>query len=371
MSKNNKHSTICLNMIVKNEGSIIKQTLKNITQKLNIDYWVIHDTGSTDDTIEVIEEFFKEKNILGNITQDKWVNFAHNRNLALKNAQNLNYDYLFFFDADDTILGDPNLPEVLEHDCYMFTLTNPQGNISYHRPLLVNNKVKWEWYSVVHNFVSTKEKITNTHVNPTHCKIISGREGAQNKDPKKYSKQAQILKDEFFNEVNKNLLITRYAFYCAQSYKDDNNIKDAIKWYKIRTTLGGWEEEIYYSYLMLGKLLLKSNRENEALNSFIEGQNHSKTRVECYYELMKYYNSLKNYKMSYAMGLLAKKVKVNTNALFINPKVSRYLIDYELSLCCYYVGDLELGLKACKNILKQGPHIPEYETTLKNIEFYK
>ena len=50
--------TICLNMIVKNESHIIEETLKNICQYVPLDYWVISDTGSSDNTKEIIENFF-------------------------------------------------------------------------------------------------------------------------------------------------------------------------------------------------------------------------------------------------------------------------------------------------------------------------
>lgn len=51
-------STICLNMIVKDEAHIIQKTLENVTDYVNLDYWVICDTGSTDDTVNIIETFF-------------------------------------------------------------------------------------------------------------------------------------------------------------------------------------------------------------------------------------------------------------------------------------------------------------------------
>ena len=54
--------TICLNMIVKDESPIIEKTLENILSKIDIDYWVISDTGSSDNTREIITDFFfKEK----------------------------------------------------------------------------------------------------------------------------------------------------------------------------------------------------------------------------------------------------------------------------------------------------------------------
>jgi glycosyltransferase involved in cell wall biosynthesis len=40
--------SVCLNMIVKNESKVIERCLRSV--KGCIDYWVIVDTGSTDDT---------------------------------------------------------------------------------------------------------------------------------------------------------------------------------------------------------------------------------------------------------------------------------------------------------------------------------
>ena len=50
-------STICLNMIVKNEAHVILETLINLTSYIDFDYWVISDTGSTDNTKEIIQTF--------------------------------------------------------------------------------------------------------------------------------------------------------------------------------------------------------------------------------------------------------------------------------------------------------------------------
>ena len=50
-----ENPTICLNMIVKDEADIIINTLTNLVDKIPIHYWVICDTGSTDNTAELIE----------------------------------------------------------------------------------------------------------------------------------------------------------------------------------------------------------------------------------------------------------------------------------------------------------------------------
>ncbi len=54
-------STICLNMIVKNEEHIIQKTLNNIYNNIKIDYWVICDTGSDDETCSLIIDFLRIK----------------------------------------------------------------------------------------------------------------------------------------------------------------------------------------------------------------------------------------------------------------------------------------------------------------------
>ena len=53
--------TICLNMIVKNENKIITRLFDSVINI--IDTFCICDTGSTDDTVKTIENYFKEKNM--------------------------------------------------------------------------------------------------------------------------------------------------------------------------------------------------------------------------------------------------------------------------------------------------------------------
>jgi glycosyltransferase involved in cell wall biosynthesis len=69
---NGSEHLLCLNMIVKNESHIIKNTLTKLLKKVNFDYWVISDTGSTDNTKELITEFFKELDIPGELYNDEW-----------------------------------------------------------------------------------------------------------------------------------------------------------------------------------------------------------------------------------------------------------------------------------------------------------
>ena len=53
-----KRPTVCLNMIVKNESHIITRCLSSMIPI--IDYWVIVDTGSLDNTPGIIKEFMEK-----------------------------------------------------------------------------------------------------------------------------------------------------------------------------------------------------------------------------------------------------------------------------------------------------------------------
>ena len=64
-------------MIVKNESKIIERCLNSV--KPLIDYVCIIDTGSTDDTVDVINNWMKSNGVDGQVVFEPWKDFAYNR----------------------------------------------------------------------------------------------------------------------------------------------------------------------------------------------------------------------------------------------------------------------------------------------------
>jgi glycosyltransferase involved in cell wall biosynthesis len=104
---------IILISIIKNEEKIIERC---ITSVLSIcDAVCITDTGSTDNTCTIVENLFKNKNIVGKLYHDEWKDFGHNRTNAFKNAQEycnkLGWDskttYGLLLDADTFDISSP------------------------------------------------------------------------------------------------------------------------------------------------------------------------------------------------------------------------------------------------------------------------
>ena len=61
--------TICLSMIVRDESHIVREALDSAAR--HIDYWVIVDTGSTDDTREVVRACMAAKGVPGELHEGR------------------------------------------------------------------------------------------------------------------------------------------------------------------------------------------------------------------------------------------------------------------------------------------------------------
>ena len=141
--------TVCLNMIVKNESSIIERMLDSVL--FLIDTFCICDTGSDDDTVERIKKYFSDKNVPGKVIEEPFKDFGYNRNYAIKQAKNM-ADYLLFLDADMILTHKEgfNKESFLKEKAYLL----PQGNdsFSYHNIRLVRSDVEIECVGYTHEF---------------------------------------------------------------------------------------------------------------------------------------------------------------------------------------------------------------------------
>jgi hypothetical protein len=374
MKKPSKSYTICLNMIVKNESHIIAQTLENICGYIDFDAYFISDTGSTDDTIEIIRTFFKKRNIPGHIEQVEWRDFGFNRTLALQMAFNKT-DYLFIFDADDSIHGDFRMPRELIHDAYQFKLGQM---FVYLRTLIVNNRKRWKFVGVLHEYITCVDKEESTCAVQGNYYIESGRSGSRSQDPQKYIKDASILECGF-HEESKNgadhALAERYAFYCAQSWMDAGPayIDKAIEWYIRVLSQNNWPQEKYYSALCLGDLYNKKGDKYNSLKYYCKTMEYDEERIEGIASAMEILRADGNHVMVNALYHKYKNYnKFPQNKLFITIDKYHDLIEYNNSISAFYISDKRSGYECCKTILRDNIMSYYYlRSTYSNFIFYR
>jgi|LauGreDrversion4_2_1035121.scaffolds.fasta_scaffold17862_2 glycosyltransferase involved in cell wall biosynthesis len=99
----------CLCMIVKNSGEILRTTLRSFLP--HVDHFVICDTGSTDQTPEILLQ--ETELYSGFLFKAEFVDFSHNRNLVLERAEQ-QYPGCYYITIDDS-----------------YTLENPEGFHSF------------------------------------------------------------------------------------------------------------------------------------------------------------------------------------------------------------------------------------------------
>lgn len=230
-------------MIVKNEETAIQRCLASV--KPMIDYWVIVDTGSTDQTQQIIRECLKD--IPGELHESEWVNFAHNRNIALDWALNKS-DYILFIDADETlIMNDDFNKNRLDKDFYLVLKTGQQSECQH--ALLIRNDPGWRWEGVIHEAIDHSHPMygETLHELAIDC---GPKDGHRAQDSQQFLKDAQILE----NALKDDPVNRRYVFYLAQSYANAKKYELAMENYKKRVSMGGNEDEIFWSLYCIASL---------------------------------------------------------------------------------------------------------------------
>jgi glycosyltransferase involved in cell wall biosynthesis len=359
--------TICLNMIVKNEAHIIGTTLENILKFIPITYWVISDTGSTDETKTIIQDFFDKKKIPGELVEHEWKDFAYNRTKALECAFNKT-DYLFIFDADDSIEGEGPLQfPPLKEDRYMFTFGK---EFSYERPLLITNRKKWFYTGVLHEYLDSAEVRTATSIKGPFY-VVSGRGGNRSKDPNKYLNDAIVLKNAYEVETRADLK-ARYTFYCGQSYMDAGMVDEAIEWYKKCESTPGWDQERYYSCIQLGELFRRKSDWHQMQHYWSKSCQYDTERIEGIAMLMEELKKLDNHVLVNAMYHKWRDYRHDlTNKLFIRNFCYDYEIEFLNSVSAYYAKDWETGYLCCKKVILHHKDKSKIDRSIQNLQFYK
>ncbi len=255
---------VWLNFIMKDESAVLIRMLSSVNHI--VDGCVCVDTGSSDNSKQIVSEFFALQGKPCEIYDHPFVNFSDARNFALSKLEGKE-GYAFFIDCDEqltvnteVILDVDKLKNDLKYDLHNIVVV--LGDTSFARRNFIKIDKKFNWVGAVHEALEFDAKysvgnITNAKINVN----TDGNSWAEGRE-KKYLKHAEI----FLNEINKtDNPNPRDLFYLAQSYKDAGQHEKAIEWYRKRADLqDGFYEERYYAQFMVGichEIMGKPNRE--------------------------------------------------------------------------------------------------------------
>ena len=355
---NDTKNTICLNMIVKNESQIITRLLESVLPI--IDTYVICDTGSTDNTIEIIKSFFKTKNIKGEVIQEPFKNFGYNRTFALKAAKH-KATYALLLDADMIFKIELSFnKENLNADAYSIIQKN--NCITYYNTRLIRLDIDAECMGPTHEYYKL-------HANARHEKldslwIMDIGDGGCKSD--KFSRDINLLTKGIEEEPNNE----RYYFYLAQSYKDSGNYEKAIEYYVQRVQMGGWNEEVYFAAYQISNCYMALNKFAEMEYWALKATEIRPCRCEALYLLAKFFRMNNQHYKSYHYILEGRKrMYPKDDLLFIENFCHNGGFEYEASIVEYYVcSDKYIGLKSSFRYLLKREEF--FDNVISNMKFY-
>lgn len=348
---------ICLTMIVKNEGKIIERCLKST--KGVVDCICICDTGSTDDTVQIIENYMQKACIPGKVCRHEWKNFGHNRTLSVQASQKmlaemgfpLTDTFLLLLDADMMLEVSPEFTKKsINADSYHFIQKNPW--IVYYNTRLVRASLPWKCVGVTHEYWSSQipckeEKLLTL--------AIDDRDDGGSKSDK-FERDIRLLTQGLQDEPGN----VRYMFYLANSYKNLKKYDEAIKWYKERIAGGGWFEEVWYSKYMIGQIYQEMDQWDQALANYLDAYQYNPARAETIQEVSKYYRLKEQYNLSYFYAKQGSRIPYpQDQVLFIAYPVYDYLFDEDISISAYYTCHKDDGYAATNRLLLK-KDVPQY-----------
>jgi glycosyltransferase involved in cell wall biosynthesis len=327
--------TICLCMIVKNEAEVIERCL--VSARPIIDYWVISDTGSEDNTCDLIRSALE--GVPGELMERPWLGFAQNRNEVLEQARS-KADYLLLLDADEELEINGSPAELDEPSYLMWRRMFPNDAAV---PLLVRSDIRWWYERRVHEYLTSEDEYTPPILE--ELSVLHHGDGARGED--KLTQNLELLTEDLGDLAGD----PRTTFYLGQTYRQLGNIATAIDCYRQRLELDGWEEETYYAHYQLGALLATIDWK-VGLAELLAAWDRRPERAEAICEAAMICRLNEQWTLAYTLARRGLKIPLpEGEGLFVHRSVWEWGMKFEYAIACYWVGEHEDAITANDELL--------------------
>jgi tetratricopeptide (TPR) repeat protein len=345
---------IHLCIMVKNAGDGFEDVLR---QNLPfIDEWTILDTGSTDNTIPIIERVLKNKK--GRLYQEPFVNFRDSRNRCLELA---GVSCTFTIMLDDTYILKGNVREFLREirgdmfgDSYSLFVKSNDVEYTSNRILRSNRYLRYMYK--IHEVVQFENN--KTVIVPKDRAWIDDAQSdymqTRTNDRKQYD--LQLLHEMIEEEPD----VPRHLYYLAQTYNLLKNYEMAFEYFRKRVEhpVEGFAQEAVDSAFEMGRIAaFQLGREwSECEQLFKKAYALDPERPEAMYFLGIHYYLEREYTTAYAYMKKAFEIGYPAHRQFsLKPTLSFHFLPKFLAEVCYYENDFILGEKAALLYLQNNP----------------
>ncbi len=324
-------------MIVRDEAAVIERCIESVRPL--IDHWVICDTGSIDGTPDVVDHTLGD--LPGTLHHHRWVDFGHNRTRLMEVAAGT-ADLLLLLDADMTL--DVARPiDHLDPDVDAW-LVRHEGDLSYSVSRLVRGDRAWRFEGATHEYLACDEPIRQRAL--PQLVVHHHADGGSRGD--KFERDERLLRAAVGDDPGD----PRAWFYLAQTLRDLGRTGEAVDAYRRRTELGGWDEEVAYSWLQIG-LLIQTDDPDRAMAALHTAWETRPSRAEALHALARLHRNAGRHHSALLVAEQGLSLPPSNDLLFVHRDVERWGLRFERSIAAYWTGDVEGALLDIDRLLAE------------------
>ena len=348
-------------LMVKNEADVVLKTLKSVAS--HVDKIFVYDTGSTDNTVEICQNFAPHVEVKKGV----WVNFAVSRNEALDwvESEVPTNSWIVLLDAADefrvpasykisSILPTvsqlnyrPVLDGLFVRQIWKNTVVDRQ--IESNELKVIRSGVGWRWKHPVHEMLWKEDSKCEL----SSFQIIQDRSTESAKSARRAPWDLAVLKAE--HALNPDC--SRTMFYLAQTLSALGRKQDAlhmyIKRYQAKKCDDPWEK--YSAIMRIAELHTHMQNVNEAIDwygrALAESEKLGCFRPEGLIHIGQIYRQIGMIRISYMYLNYAAQFQVDQKAFGCFDK---HLLEHtrwnELSVVAWKLGHFEQGKEAAEKV---------------------
>lgn len=367
--KETKKIGLC--MIVKNESKIIERCLNSV--KPLIDYVSIVDTGSTDNTIDIINNWMRSNDIEGQVLSEPWRDFAYNRSFALKKLREKKHiDYALMIDADEILMHEEGIDfSEIKKDLTLdlYHINCKSSGIEYLRSTLTKNEKPYFYKGIVHEYLECEEPTPERGTLPKIWNVPL-QDSFRNENVKKFQDDAKLLEKALETETDP-FLLSRYVFYLAQSYGDCEEKEKAIYWYEKRSKLGFWDQEVYISLYRVAQLKESLGYpEDDIIQSYLRAHEVCSWRLESLHRAIAFCRTHGRDQQAFMLASFGVTISKPEDGLFLETWVWDYGIYDEYAISAYWAKHYKESVEMNEKLINKIPE-SQKERILNNLKISK
>ena len=343
---------IALLMMVKNEEERILTSIESVLGVCND--IIIYDTGSTDSTIEKVENYCQQYNLRLHLKCEPFIDFGSSRNLAIQFAKSIesDWEYLLLMDANDELRGGDILVEKLSQNSppviTFLMLQQIQSSLEspatqFYNIKVIKRECDWLYRGKVHeSFELTEERLQFVNRLPEGIYLYQNKSFDIEKTKIRGQRDVELLKEEI-NEDPEN---SRAVYYLAQTFDIIGNDEMGIKYHQMRIKMKGNVEEAFNSCIKLARYAEKRNDLGKVLEYYFLAYRIQK-RAEPMVNLSHiFFYKLNITDMAYYCALLACQAPYPNGFLYFDLVAYKYTRWALLAKIALFIGERVVGKQA-------------------------